>query len=108
MSPRVPLLLAGLGAVLAALALLAAPADADPTGQYTEANKSSICTYLDAYPSFPGVDAVFDGIRRDTGLGMRETARVLVAVVNTSCPWHMMLLATYAGAGSPQPPMVVV
>lgn len=81
---------------------LAGAAGADPAGRYAALTAASICGYLDAYPTLPGVDAVLAGVARDTGFGAHDVARVVVSAVTGACPWHADLLRRWSTTYTPE------
>lgn len=82
-------------------------AEADPiqvepqVANYARIAAPAICSTLDAYPTLPGVSAVLQGIRDDSGFTTRQAAQVLVLSVENRCPRHIALLQRYANTYTP-------
>lgn len=85
------------GAVFAGTGLgFAAKADAqDPVYQYAQVVAPAVCTVLDDFPVFNGINGVADGIVADTGWGYREAGQVIGWAVANVCPEHQPLLLRY-------------
>jgi hypothetical protein len=86
--------------ILAAL-WLSPNAKADPVDNYAIVNGPRVCTVLDVYPSFPGIEGLSQAIVSETGWGYREAGRIIAEAVTAFCPAHAGLLVSFAGTYAP-------
>lgn len=88
------------GAFATAALVLAVPAEADTDKAvvaYAAMFAGAVCTTLDAYPSFEGIQGIGAAIM-DDGLSARQAGQVIGLSVIEACPRHYGLMQSFINA----------
>jgi hypothetical protein len=89
------------GIVLGGLLCPNARAD-DRVDNYAATNALRVCTVLDSFPTFAGIEGIADAIHFNDGFNYSEAGRIERLAVTAACPRHTGLLDDFVAAyGTP-------